>query len=204
MEGKITFCGSQVEKVLKHNPFELLGTNIKDIIVPNSRKTIQRLIQDQVSTVNRQFCAYGETVSEDREGMNGVRNGSCKDAVEWNHSNRPTDDHVTSVQSYREPCPMFEVNANSFDSFADEEASDSSDERCSKNQLIHTTTEFNESFKGSSSSHESSQAEKGNISGKIWSIVTFDVHSLKMHLTGCCIEIHCLDFREGQSSGISI
>ncbi|KAL7519228.1 hypothetical protein ACHAWX_004014 [Stephanocyclus meneghinianus] len=166
MEGKITFCGSQVEKVLKHNPFELLGTNIKDIIVPNSRKTIQRLIQDQVSTVNRQFCAYGETVSEDREGMNGVRNGSCTDAVEWNHSNRPTDDHVTSVQSYREPCPMFEVNANSFEPFADEEASDSSDERCSKNQLIHTTTEFNESFKGSSSSHESSQAEKGNISEK--------------------------------------
>jgi hypothetical protein len=61
---------------------------------------------------------------------------------------------------------MLEVNANPLLPFADEEVSDSSVERRSKNHLNHTTTESNESSEGSTSSNESSQTENGNKSGE--------------------------------------
>jgi len=160
-EGIITFCGSQVEKLLKHNTTELLGANIREIVVPDSMKAIQRLLQDLVGPSKHQSCAYGETVSEDRTGMNGVRNGYGREAVARNKSNISTDGQVISVRSKDEYCPMFEVNANALQPLADEEVSDSSDERRSKKHLNHATTESNESSEGSASSYESSQAEKG-------------------------------------------
>jgi len=50
VDGTITFCSAQVERVLHHKCEDLLGENIEDVLVPASREAMRRLIDELVAT----------------------------------------------------------------------------------------------------------------------------------------------------------
>jgi PAS domain-containing protein len=49
VDGKITFCSAQVERVLRHKISHLIGANFEDIIMPSSREKLGRLVQELVA-----------------------------------------------------------------------------------------------------------------------------------------------------------
>ncbi len=49
LDGEITFCSAQVGRVLRRDEDSLVGTNINDILVPNSRKEISGLIDKLIA-----------------------------------------------------------------------------------------------------------------------------------------------------------
>ena len=69
-DGVITFCSMQVERVLRHDASELLGANIEDIIVPNSRESIRRLIRDLVLAEQRALLSTSSMEDEEESGEN--------------------------------------------------------------------------------------------------------------------------------------
>ncbi|KAL7482494.1 hypothetical protein ACHAW6_008171 [Cyclotella cf. meneghiniana] len=103
MVGEITFCGSQVETVLKHSATELMGVNIRDVVAPNSRRTMQRLIQDIVSkTQQHNDCTVAD----------GVGMVPRSDEGEGNNSNCSSDARCILRQYDGELVPVLEVNVN--------------------------------------------------------------------------------------------
>jgi len=43
MEGEISFCSAQVERILGHSPDDLVGVNFQRILIPPSREVLQKL-----------------------------------------------------------------------------------------------------------------------------------------------------------------
>jgi len=44
-EGAITFCSAQVERILRHEECDIIGANIMDLLVPESKESLRHLIQ---------------------------------------------------------------------------------------------------------------------------------------------------------------
>lgn len=133
MEGDITFCGGQVEKMLRHKTNDLLGANIEQIVVPDSRRTMQRLIKDLTSTTEQQDNS-GEAASEYRTERNGSANRPDRLENEGNNSNGSSDANVISLRSSEKSIPMLEVNVDAVQTSAEEDVSDSSADRRSKKE----------------------------------------------------------------------
>jgi hypothetical protein len=125
MVGEITFCGSQVETVLKHSATELMGVNVRDIVAPNSRRTMQRLIQDLICTTQQQ---------RDCTVADGVGNVPGSDEGEGNNSISSSDAYCISSQYHGELVPVLEVNINAMQPATGEGVSYSSADPRSMNE----------------------------------------------------------------------
>jgi len=81
VEGEITFCSDQVERVLRHRVNDLCGANLDDIVVPASRDALHRLIKSLAAAAEQaeasSGCGGGEAgcsdpgASADGGGMGG-------------------------------------------------------------------------------------------------------------------------------------
>jgi PAS domain-containing protein len=60
-EGIITYCNLQIERVLKHEAEDLIGSNIEDIVMPTSRKKFHRMIQNLNRADQRTISCTDET-----------------------------------------------------------------------------------------------------------------------------------------------
>ena len=49
IDGTITFCSAQVERVLRHSIDDLIGANLMDILLPQSKEALRRLIAKLVA-----------------------------------------------------------------------------------------------------------------------------------------------------------
>jgi PAS domain S-box-containing protein len=74
VHGVISFCSEQVERVLRHDSQDLLGSKITDLIVPKSRPKMEALIKELVEAdenatgaVLSQLVAHGTTNLEDEQ-----------------------------------------------------------------------------------------------------------------------------------------
>ena len=92
VEGTIKFCSRQMERVLMHKLDDLVGASIEHILVPKSRSTIRRIIQDLVTAE--------QLASGDVEGHRG--NDSGDSSNDTNVLSRRSD------QSF----PLLEVNVD--------------------------------------------------------------------------------------------
>lgn len=70
VEGEITFCSDQVERVLHHKVHDLCGANIDEIILPASRDALHRLIQNLTAAAEQAEASSGGGCS-DQEGSGG-------------------------------------------------------------------------------------------------------------------------------------
>lgn len=135
MVGEITFCGSQVETVLKHSATELMGVNIRDIVASNSRRTMQRLIQDLVCTTQQQNnCIVA----------GGVEKVPRSDEGERNNFNGSSDAHCISSQNDGELVPVLEVNINAMHPATWEGVYSSADRSMDEKDRIRNCNDMNE------------------------------------------------------------
>ena len=49
LQGNVTFCSAQVERVLQHNVSDLIGASLNEILVPSSRDRLQILMKELTS-----------------------------------------------------------------------------------------------------------------------------------------------------------
>ena len=59
VDGEITFCSDQVQRVLRHKVYDLCGANIDDIIVPASRDALRRLIKNLAAAAEQAEASSG-------------------------------------------------------------------------------------------------------------------------------------------------
>jgi hypothetical protein len=120
LSGNITFCGGQIEQYLKHKTDDLLGTNVLNLVAPESRKAMLRLFRDLIPK-EQQILPELES---------GSGSASRRDQVEGkgSNSNGSSDANVISLLSSDKSFPMLEVNvdATKEPSNAGDDVSDSS------------------------------------------------------------------------------
>ncbi len=186
-DGVITFCSMQVERVLRHNISDLLGANIEDLIVPDSREAIRRLIRDLVIAEQRavSFAEGGgsgisggdgiEAAGGNVRGRNRGSEGSSGREDGRNDSGVSSSAVVISEHSSEQSFPLLEVKVRAGQSSeavgAGEDVSDSSGDPPSKNNGKTRTngaapTEFSSlTHKNSSFGPESSMEEEKTSGG---------------------------------------
>jgi len=187
-DGVITFCSMQVERVLRHNISDLLGANIEELIVPNSRDAIRRLIRDLVTAEQRavSFAEGRESGSSGGDGIengggngrggNGESEGSSGREDGRNDSGVSSSAVVISEHSSEQSFPLLEVKVRAGQSSeavgAGEDVSDSSGDPPSKNNNGKTKmngaapTELSSlTHKNSSFGPESSMEEEKTSAG---------------------------------------
>ena len=115
LDGKIKFCSIQVARVLKHNIEDLERACIEDILVPESRGTIRKMIQD-LATAENVVVTGGGGSSDSGSGSdeNSGQNNSGVSSMNTNAVTRSSDQSFT----------VKEVDVN-----GQENVSDSSDGR---------------------------------------------------------------------------
>lgn len=80
VDGEITFCSAQVERVLRHSVNDLVGSNLMDILLPASKEALQHLIgvllaaeaNEMTSQSNRNKEDNGGSLSSSAESSNDV------------------------------------------------------------------------------------------------------------------------------------
>eukprot|EP00538_Stauroneis_constricta_P000407 CAMPEP_0119549162 /NCGR_PEP_ID=MMETSP1352-20130426/2929_1 /TAXON_ID=265584 /ORGANISM="Stauroneis constricta, Strain CCMP1120" /LENGTH=943 /DNA_ID=CAMNT_0007594651 /DNA_START=546 /DNA_END=3377 /DNA_ORIENTATION=+ len=50
LDGEITFCSDQVQRVLRHDAKDLIGAHLERLVVPSSRETLATLVKDLVDS----------------------------------------------------------------------------------------------------------------------------------------------------------
>lgn len=60
VEGMITFCSAQVERVLHHGSDDIVGAKLEDLLVPSSREKLNRLVMGLVASEKAAMGAAAE------------------------------------------------------------------------------------------------------------------------------------------------
>lgn len=143
---------------MKYKHDDLLEANILDLVVPDSRRTLQRLIQD--------LADPGQVVATD--GSDSVNRRTDGADGKGNNSNGSSDANVFSLRSYEKSFPMLEVNVDVMQepSNAGDDVSDSSADNCRKRNHtnksngvatdVSSLTRQKASFAGSSNGNDDS------------------------------------------------
>jgi len=157
-DGVITFCSMQVERVLKHEVSGLVGANIEDIIVPNSRESIRRLIRDLIIAEQRAL-----SVDDDEDE-------SCEGNEDGNGNNRDDSNaaamlhEISGHSSEQNYPPLLEVKVKagqgSTEVAAGEDVSDSSGDPPSKNGQAKLSEMSSLTHKNSSLSPDSGEDQQ--------------------------------------------
>lgn len=181
-DGLIKFCSVQLGRVLRCNVDGLIGSSIEEIIVPESRSALRRLIQDLLNTENR------VRAMKDRE--EDVSNGTASDENGHNLSGSGTASNDVNAVSKAsgQSFPMLEVNVDDEDkATSGENASDSLDEpiktKCHKTSANKYSSVFTQ--KSSSLTSETSRSEdneeprskKSKTNGKEVQVGSLQLHS---------------------------
>ena len=125
-DGVITFCSMQVERVLRHDVSDLVGANIEDILVPNSRESIRRLISDLVLAEQRASMSEDDDLEEiNRENRCCEQEDDMEDVINLPHE--VSEGGGSSDDKTPQP-PLLEVKvkADSTEVGVGEDVSDSS------------------------------------------------------------------------------
>lgn len=82
IDGEITFCSAQVERVLRHNVRDLIGANLSDLLTPSSRKALNDLVNELVAAERAAFdSAHAAAAPPARqapfESVSGSSNGAA-------------------------------------------------------------------------------------------------------------------------------
>lgn len=72
-EGEITFCSAQVERVLKHKIDDLIGSDIRDVLIPESRTALGKLVAELTNIHEKPGACNGDE-NRNQSGGRGDRN----------------------------------------------------------------------------------------------------------------------------------
>ncbi|KAL3801121.1 hypothetical protein HJC23_002414 [Cyclotella cryptica] len=103
--GEIKFCSVQLQRLLKLEADDLLGSNIEHLIVPDSRGAIRRLIQDLVEV--EQHAILEQTDGSQESQVNDQNGGGNS------NSSRDCSNEANASQASVQSFPLLEVNVDS-------------------------------------------------------------------------------------------
>lgn len=177
LNGEMTFIGSQVEQFLKHKATDLLGENILQIVVPDSRKIMIKLIEDLVASNEQQPTSQeGELYSSNHVDGAVDKRDNSKDGSDKGTSGS-SDVNAVSLRSSEKSFPMqnIEVNMDAMQT-DDADVSDSSADRHNNQNSIgegkhkskgrETRTEMSSITRQKSSLAESSSGNENEPTSK--------------------------------------
>ena len=80
IEGVITFCSAQVERVLRYKIDDLIGANLSEILVPASRPELHRLVEELVAAERAASTVVAQVAgpNQPEAAVGGVQN-ECKE-----------------------------------------------------------------------------------------------------------------------------
>ncbi len=142
-QGVITFCNTQVERVLMHKIDDLVGAKIEDVLVPKSRRVMKKLVRD--------LLAVEQELSEESNDI------PVKKRVKRNNGEGSGKSDGNIISSNTSAPPLLEVKLNATDS-AGEDVSDSDVNR-RLSSLTHKNSSFN-SNEGDDATPDSAEKEK--------------------------------------------
>jgi PAS domain S-box-containing protein len=145
-QGVITFCNTQVERVLRHKIDDLVGAKIEDVLVPKSRRVMKKLVHD--------LLAVEQELSEESNAI------PVKKRVKRNNGEGSGNSDGNIISSNTSEPPLLEVklNATDFDA-AGEDVSDS-DENPRLSSLTHKNSSFNSNEGDDATPDDSAEKEK--------------------------------------------
>ncbi|KAL7576647.1 hypothetical protein ACA910_005581 [Epithemia clementina (nom. ined.)] len=120
VDGNITFCSAQVERVLRYNMKEIEGMNLADLLIPASRDKLNRLIKQLLGMKGDQRKA-GANSQEDMKGPlvgNNANEASDQgdsnatgEAISSGAENSATDGGAAAVSEATFPLSVVQVEA---------------------------------------------------------------------------------------------
>jgi len=145
-QGVITFCNTQVERVLRHKIDDLVGAKIEDVLVPKSRRVMKKLVRD--------LLAVEQELSEESNAI------PVKKRVKRNNGedSGKSDGNIISSNTSEPPLLEVKLNATDFDA-AGEDVSDS-DENPRLSSLTHKNSSFNSNEGDDATPDDSAEKEK--------------------------------------------
>lgn len=93
-DGEITFCSAQVERVLRHKIDDLIGSDIRDILIPTSRTALGKLISQLMNPSDKPSAA---AVAERRSRRAARGGGNQQDAGGRRRDNKARDEENGNV-----------------------------------------------------------------------------------------------------------
>ena len=188
-DGEITFCSAQVERVLQHQIDDLIGAKLQSLIAPNSRDTLQKLIEELVGSNGSRDSGSGsqeaevrhetkrrlsnqrasETAESKAEGGTGNGNSNVSGSSRGGgHSGLDTSAAaIVSEQSF--PLTVVEVeskqSARPTTSPSPPTVAEGSAERAEPNENSDTSTSHGEKQQMSSLTNSSSRSPTASSSG---------------------------------------
>ena len=79
-EGEITFCSAQVERVLRHKTEDLVGADIRDLLIPESRIALGKLVTGLMNPGKASAADSGSRRARGDQPSAGARSGDNKAA----------------------------------------------------------------------------------------------------------------------------
>lgn len=147
MEGEITFCSAQVERVLRHSTTDLVGAKIDDILIPTSSTALRKLIEEHVSALPGDKSSRAKRKKRGREDEhNHVDSRDNKARREGNvngssGSNGASSGVVAIVSDQSFPLSVVKVKSKQEPTSDENDTSDiSGSNGCVKQQVIFTMT----------------------------------------------------------------
>lgn len=146
VEGSITFCSAQVERVLLHSIDDLVGAKLTDIVAPHSRKKLNNFIQDLLSPPNGNATVVHENgtlvASKEEKGISShvKSNKKAKIKNDMEDLDRLTADGSANAVT-DSSFPLTEVQVDGTAPASSDE-NDNSDECKSKQPSSLTTISF--------------------------------------------------------------
>ena len=137
VDGVITFCSAQVERLLQHSSDDLIGAKLVEILLPPSRTVLRRLVEKLVTSKVETKALRGDNVNgneenvaanheENNEGDGGTK-GAHPDRTLQGNARGENDVGVVVVSDLSFPLSVVNVKNRSKEAAANvEDVSDSS------------------------------------------------------------------------------
>jgi len=133
IDGRITFCSAQVERVLRHKADDMIGANIKQLLVPSCREALAKLIEKLLAAEQAAIDDNNKQQIDEVGGSDNSGGNTCAAIISEN-----------SDQGF----PMSVVKVKSRNPALGEEVSDSSGTGNASNQSPTTRQDLNSADKG--------------------------------------------------------
>lgn len=159
VEGEITFCSAQVERVLRHSVNDLVGSNLMDILLPASKEALQHLISMLVIAEANEMNSKTGRNKDDNGGSSSSSAGSSNDVAIVSEQSFPLS--VVKVMGPNKNSPK--KSTSNGNNATNSSSNGSSDEK-GKNNLTNLSLGNSSSQSGSDEDRaaRSNQSSTGN------------------------------------------
>jgi len=185
IDGEITFCSAQVERVLRHKIDDMVGANILEILLPSSRDSLFKLVERLLAAAAEQAALddnhkNDQVIAEEGGGSansGNSRGNGCGGAAIVSESSElgfPTVVKVKSITNSpgtgedvsvstpnRSPSPPDELNSTS--KAANKDNSSSGGDESSTSTVAKQLTKANEALDSNVRRHNAMLNTKGDI-----------------------------------------